>query len=82
MSERVWKLDSDKEPIFLQYEKDPVLCGFVWCFGYRDFEAWEVNLEEDDRNAIEKILEKYNTYGTSVRNCWGEKFSDVFCSEY
>ena len=63
-------------------EKDPVLCGFVWCHGKKDFSAWEVNLKPEDQYAIEKILNKYETSGTSERNVWDRKFSDVLSEEY
>lgn len=58
------------------------LCGFVWCHGARDFSAWEVQLRKEDRDAIEQILAKYETDGTSERNVWDRKFSDVFCENY
>ena len=63
-------------------EKDPVLCGFVWCHGNKDFSAYEVQLNKKDRDAIEQILAKYETDGSSERNVWDSKFSDVFCEEY
>ena len=63
-------------------EKNPVLCGFVWCHGKKDFSAYEVELKQEDRDAIEEILAKYETNGTSERNVWERKFSDVFCEEY
>lgn len=63
-------------------EKDPVLCGFVWCHGKKDFSAYEIELKQEDRDAIEEILAKYETDGTSERNVWERKFSDVFCEEY
>lgn len=62
--------------------KIPIICGFVWCHGNKDFSAYEVNLKEEDRNAIEKILMKYETNGTSERNVWDSKFSDVFSENY
>lgn len=58
------------------------LCGFVWYHGNRDFSAWEVQLRKEDRDAIEQILAKYETDGTSERNVWDRKFSDVFCENY
>ena len=63
-------------------EKDPVLCGFVWCHGRKDFSCYEVQLRKEDREAIEQILWKYETRGTSERNVWNSKFSTVFCEEY
>lgn len=59
-----------------------VICGFVFCHGKKDFSAWEVDLYAEDREAIEKILTKYETCGTSERNVWDKKFSDVFCEAY
>jgi len=63
-------------------KKDPVLCGFVWCHGNKDFSAYEVNISKEDREAIEAILSKYQDDSTSERNCWDSKFSDVFMEEY
>lgn len=65
-----------------QTEKEPVLCGFVWCHGKRDFAVWEGDISPEDRAAIEAILEKYADTGTSERNCWKRTISDVFCEEY
>lgn len=62
--------------------KEPTLCGFVWCHGDKDFSCWEVDLKPEDIEVIEKILERYETCGTSERNVWGVKFSDVFREEY
>jgi hypothetical protein len=61
---------------------DNILCGFVWCHGDKDFSAWEVELRHEDREAIEKILSKYETEGSSERNVWDSKFSDVFAEKY
>ena len=59
------------------------LCGFVWCHGEKDFSAFETDaLTDEYKNKIEEILSKYNTTGSSVRNCWDSKFSDVFCEKY
>lgn len=63
-------------------EKDPVLCGFVYCHGNKDFSAWEVDITPEDQKAIEEILAKYETCGSSERNVWDSKFSDVFHIEY
>ena len=63
-------------------EKKPVLCGFVWCHGNKDFSLYEVSLSEADRNAIEAVLAKYETEGSSVRNVWDETVSDVMMPEY
>lgn len=62
--------------------KDPVLCGFIFCHGEKDFSAFEVQLENKDKDLIEQILMKYETSGSSVRNVWDCKFSDVMCEEY
>jgi len=59
-----------------------VLCGFVWCHGKKDFSAFEVNISEEDQEEIEKILEKYSADGTSERNCYDSRFSEIFCEEY
>ena len=66
----------------MKNNNEPILCGFVWCDGYRDFEAWEVSLSKEDRDAIEQILVKYDTKGSSLRNCWDSKFNDVFFDDY
>ena len=59
------------------------LCGFVWCHGKKDFSVWETDaISEEDREKIETILFKYDTTGSSVRNCWNDKFRDVFKEEY
>jgi len=75
-------LDNIPEVKETNTEKEPILCGFVWCHGNKDFSAYEVQLAKKDRDAIEKILSKYETDGSSERNVWERKFSDVFCSEY
>ena len=63
-------------------EKTPVLCGFVWCHGNKDFSALEVDITPEDQIAIEHILAKYETCGSSERSVWDSKFSDVFHVEY
>lgn len=63
-------------------EKDPVLCGFVWCHGYKDFSAWEVKLPDDVIKQIELILEDYSNYGTSERNVYDSRIKDIFSSQY
>ena len=64
-------------------EKEPVLCGFVWCHGRKDFSVWETDaLSVQDRNAIEDILNKYASYGTCESGVWDEKISEVFREEY
>lgn len=62
---------------------EPVLCGFVWCHGNKDFSLWETDaISEKDRHAIEAILAKYDTTGTSERSVWDRRISDVMCEEY
>lgn len=61
---------------------EAVLCGFVWCHGKEDFSAWEVEITKQDQESIEKILSKYAIKGTSERNCYNSRFSDVFCDCY
>ena len=63
-------------------EKDPVLCGFVYCHGEKDLSCWEVNILKEDQQKIEEILAKYETNGSSTRNVWDAKFSDVIGEEY
>ena len=65
-----------------QSEEEPTLCGFVYCHGNKDFSAWEVELPEDVRWKIQAILDDYVSEGTSERNVWDQKFSDVFGEEY
>ena len=66
-----------------EMEKDvPVLCGFVWCHGLRDFSLFEVNLYPEDRAAIEGILARYANDGTSVRNAWDERLRDMVFENY
>lgn len=60
-----------------EYET-PILCGFVWKHGDKDYSAWEVQLKDEDRSAIESILAKYDTCGSSLRNCYDSLFSDVY----
>ena len=63
-------------------EEEPVLCGFVWCHGKKDFSVHEVDLSVKDREKIGEILCKYMDSGSSVRNAWNEKISDMFNDEY
>lgn len=73
----------EKGELIMSEEKTPVLCGFVWCHGKKDFGVWETNsISNDDRKKIEKILEKYVNEGTSVRSAWDDKISDLFAEEY
>ena len=59
------------------------LIGFIWCHGKKDFECWETDaLSEKDQDAIEEILSKYDTKGTSERNVYDRKFSDVLNENY
>ena len=48
------------------------LCGFVFRHGDKDYEAWEVTLDEPDEVAIMKILSNYETSGCSLRMVIGE----------
>jgi len=64
-------------------EYSPLLCGFIWCHGDKDFSIWETDaIAKEDRDKIEKILMKYESTGTGVRNCWDSKFSEVLCARY
>lgn len=59
------------------------LCGFIWCHGNKDFGLWETDaISKEDTEKIETILAKYDTTGTSERNVWDSKISDVMCEEY
>lgn len=59
-----------------------ILCGFIWCHGAKDFSLYETDaISEEDRKAIETILSKYDTTGTSVRNVY-EDIKDYVCEEY
>ena len=66
-----------KEKIKPQKEQEPVLCGFIWCHGHKDFSVCEVEMDLEGREAIEKILYKYVHEGTSVRNAWDEPFNEL-----
>ncbi len=58
------------------------LCGFIFCHGHKDFSIWETDaISKEDSEAIQKILSKYDTEGTSVRNCW-DSISDIMNEEY
>lgn len=59
-----------------------VLCGFVYCHGNKDFSCWEVGLPETVNTQIQEILSKFELDGTSERNVWDMKFSDVLSEEY
>lgn len=64
-------------------EKNPVLCGFIWCHGFHNFAVWETDaISAEDRTKIEEILNKYVNYGTSVGNVYEESFSELFREEY
>ena len=56
----------------------PILSGFIYEHGENDLSVWTVNLAPDDIKQIEKILQKYECGGYSVRNCYESKFSDIF----
>lgn len=59
------------------------LCGIVWCHGNKDFSVWETDaISAEDEAKIEAILAKYDTTGTSTRNAWDDKISDLFSEEY
>ena len=59
------------------------LCGFVWCYGNKDFEVWETDaISAEDQAKIEEILSKYDTTGTSERSAWIREIKDLFCEEY
>ena len=71
-------LSKQIESILVSQMPAPTLCGFVWEHGDKDITAWEVTLSEEDRDAIEKILMKYDGQGYSVRNVYDYPFSEVF----
>lgn len=63
--------------------KYPVLCGFVWCHGFRDFSVFETDaISREDRAKIEEILAQYDTTGTSLSDCYDSKFSDALSERY
>lgn len=72
-----WEEESETE-----ITNESVLCGFVFCHGDKDFSCWEVNLSKHVRKRIEEILRNYCLEGTSERNVWDSKFSDVFSEKY
>lgn len=54
------------------------LVGFVFQHGNNDFELWQVQLSEEDENAIMDILMKYDTCGCSVRGDRDMRISEGF----
>ena len=63
----------------MRLKRNPFSAG---SYGVKDFSLYEVSLSEADRNAIEAVLAKYETEGSSVRNAWDETLSDVMMPEY
>lgn len=58
------KLDND-------LEDDIQLIGFVFKHGDKDYSLWETDaISTEDQRKINQILEKYDTTGTSIRNCY------------
>lgn len=49
---------------------EPILSGFIYCHGKDDYSQWDVEISQKDQEAIEKILKKYETEGSSVRNIY------------
>lgn len=71
-----------KETILANIPDKNVLCGFIYCHGYKDFSAWEVDLPKEAINEINSILKKYSSYGSSERNVYNCRFCDVLHTEY
>ena len=78
LDEKIESLAETVRKILESQMPDPVLCGFVWSHGEDDISAWCVDLEKEDRDAIEKILMKYECSGYSLRNCYDLPFNEVF----
>ena len=57
---------------------EPLLCGFVFKHGDKDFSGWQVELSKEDEDRIMDILQKYEVEGCSVRNVYDCKFNEVF----
>lgn len=43
------------------------LVGFIHQYGADDLSVWNVQLSDDDEQAINAILEKYRDHGISIR---------------
>lgn len=54
------------------------LVSFVHSYGKNDFSIWNVQLSEEDKKAIEAILEKYQDQGFSVRGDSQIKIEEAF----
>ena len=54
------------------------LVGFIHQYGNDDFSIWNVQLSAEDENAINAILEKYQTQGLSVRGNSEIKIKEAF----
>lgn len=52
--------------------------GIIYEHGDDDYGLWEgFNLSEEDTNAIQQILSKYDTEGCSVRGTWKEIAAEI-----
>ena len=54
------------------------LVGFVHQYGEDDFSMWNVQLSEEDEEAIHKILAKYEANGYSIRGNSQMKLKEGF----
>lgn len=63
--------------------RDEKLVGFIYCRGKKDFSCWETEaISEEDQNAIEEILIKYDDKGTAEGNVYDRKFKDILMDDY
>lgn len=47
------------------------LVGFVFEYGPEDYSLWETDaITDEDQKVLWEILQKYDTTGSSVRNCY------------
>ena len=59
-------------------EIDPVLCGFVFCHGKKDYSVCQMELAQEIQRKIEDILEDYINDGCSVRNAYEYTIKEMF----
>ena len=60
-----------------------VLCGFIFCHGYKDFSVWQTDaISNEDMKTILTILQKYENEGTSDRDVYCEYVGDCVQDDY
>lgn len=58
--------------------QDAMLTGFVFYHGLHDYEAWSVQLSDEDQKAVMEILSKYQDTGVSTRNAYDMSIYQCF----